>query len=192
MQQSGDSEDVIEEQIEALKTTDKLISAAKKYKPIILEQENKNLLQMTKDKKEQEQYYHNLVTGIRQKAIEAIEAPIFGKQKLKQEEKAIVYDLIGQPNEQTKGYSIYTEIDKLYENGDFETLKLVALLIGKKDSLISYISAGASDKVAENLQKKLRIATDSRINSGNDYDEGEETKPAVQRNQYNNRPRFGR
>lgn len=193
LSQRGETQDAIDEQVEALKTTDKLVSAAQKYKPLILTEQKQQLAKMVQQKKEEEEEYMNLVQDIRNKAIEAIEAPIFGKQKLKQEEKAVVYDLIAEPSQETQGYRIYSAIDALFEKGDFETLKQVALLLGKKDSFINYISSGAADQTAAGLQRKLRVATDSRAAGSNnsDSDDGGE-RTTVQRNQFSPTPRFGR
>lgn len=191
LEQNGDSEDVIEEQIEALKTTDKLISTAKKFKPIILEQENKYLIQISQEKKQEEQQYQQMVQEIRQKAIETIEAPLFGKQKLKQEEKAIVFDLIAQPDPQSGGYGIYSAIDKLFQTGDFDTLRQLALLIGKKDSFISYISTQAANKASENLQTKLRISGEGRSSAAASTLDDDDSPIAIPRNQYG-KARFGR
>ena len=132
-----------------------------------------------------------MVHEIRTKALEAIEAPILGKQKLKQDEKAIIYDLIAQPTPDSNGYGIYNEIDKLFQNGDFETLKQVALLVAKKDAFLGYISTGAANKTAETLQGKLRIAAEGRASTSNNFADDEDQPVIIQRNQYG-KTRFGR
>lgn len=191
LQQRGDEEDVIAEQIDALKTANKLISTAEKYKPLILKEEQQNLSKLVNDQKKQEAEYNNLVNSIRENAIKAIEAPIFGKTKLKQEEKQAIFGLIGHPDEETKGYAIYTAIDHMFETGNFDTLKKIALLIAKEESFINYIATGAANKAAEGLQRNLRVAGE-RSTGGNDQDAGENRINTVQRNQYNNTPKFGR
>lgn len=189
MAQKGESDDIIDEQIELLKTTDKLVSTAKKYKPLILNDEREYLGRMKKEREQEEQQYQALVSNIRTKAIEAIEAPIFGKQKLKQEEKAIIYDLIGQPDPESRGYKIYTFIDNLFAKGDFDTLKQIALIAGgKKDSLFGYASIDAKNQTAAGLQHKLKVATENR--GGSNQDPEDEVK--VSRNQYKTTARFGR
>lgn len=190
LEQRGDEEDVILEQIDALKTANKLISTAEKYKPLIVKQEQHQLAKLVNDQKVQEQQYNELISNIRENAIKAIEAPIFGKQKLKQEEKAAVYHLIGHPDEETKGYAIYTAIDQMFENGNFETLKKIALLIAKEEAFINYISTGAANKVADNLQRTLRVAGE-RSSGGNDQDAIGDKK-TVSRDRYSSHPRFGR
>lgn len=189
--QRGDTEDVISEQIDVLKGADKLISTATKYKPLIINDEKHNLHLMNQQKQQEDREYQNLVLDIRQSAVSAIDTPLFGKIKLKQDEKAAVYDLIGQPNELTRGYGIYSVIDNLFERRDFETLKQVALLLSKKESFLSYISSNASDKTAANLQLKLRSVVDNRGSST--HDDPTEDRKVVERNIYKQQTsHFGR
>lgn len=189
LEQRGDDEDVIAETIDSLKTTDKLVSAAQKYKPLIMQQEKQQLTQMLAEKNQQDQDYRQMVVTIRENAIKAIEAPIFGKQNLKQEEKAAIYDMIAEPQPETKGYRIYTAIDELFEKGDFGKLKKIALILSNEDALLDYISTGAATKTAEKLQKQLRVSTEGRASSTSS-DSGDERR--IQRNQYSNTPRFGK
>ncbi len=189
LSQRGDPEELVEQQIEALKTTDKLISTAKQYKPIIIQQEQQRLAVEMKEKQESERRYQQIISEIRESAIQELEKPIFGKTKLKQEEKAIIYDLIGEPSEQTQGYGIYSAIDNLFEKKDFKTLKEVALLLGKNESFYNYLGTNVANQTAASLEKKLRLAGESRTSSGKDYDE--ESRP-IQRNQYKTKPTFGR
>lgn len=190
LQQRGDDDEVIAEQIEALKTTDKLVSAAQKYKPLILQEEKTQLSQMVSEKKAQEQEYIQMVSDIRKGAITAIESPIFGKQKLKQEEKAAVYDMIAEPAKDTGGYKIYSAIDELFSKGDYDKLRKIALILTKEEALLEYISTGASAETAKKLQTKLRVAGDRSNSTGGD--DGGETRTPIQRNQYSANPRFGR
>lgn len=190
LQQRGDPEDVINEQIDSLKASDRLISTAKKYKPLILQEEKANLQRMAAQKRQEEQEYNEMVDSIRDTAIKAIETPIFGNIKLKQQEKFAIYELIAEPSPELQGYPIYAKIDEMYEKGDLETLKLLALLTVNKDALFAYISSGASNKTAENLQKKIRLATDSKASGGSDPDV-DQNRPVIQRKQYG-QVRFGR
>ncbi len=192
MEQRGDPEEVIASQIEALKTTDKLISTAKQYKPIIIQQEQKALQQQMKAEEDNQKQYLQIVNDIRSNALTAIEKPIFGKQKLKQDEKAAIYDLIAEPSEETQGYGIYTAIDKLFDSKDFETLKELALLLSKKDSFYNYLGTTVANQTAASLEKKLRLAGDAHKSSGNDFNEEGTGNPSVTRNQFNKKPSFGR
>lgn len=187
--QRGDPDEVIDQQIEALKTTDKLVSTAKQYKPIIMQQEQQFLARQMAEKQEEDKRYMQMVSELREAAIQELEKPIFGKTKLKQEEKAVIYDLIGEPSQDTQGYAIYSAIDGLFEKKDFKTLKEIALLLSKSDSFYNYLGANVANQTAASLEKKLRIAGESRTTSGKDYDE--ENRP-IQRNQYKTKPTFGR
>lgn len=179
MEQRGDPEEVITSQIEALKTTDKLISTAKQYKPVIVNQEKQVLAQQVRQAELEKQAWAQEVNDIRTKAYQEIEKPFFGKSNLKRDEKAAIFNLIAQPSEETKGFAIYDEIDKLFAKRDFETLKQVALLVAKKDSFYNYVGIDTADKTANSLKRKLQAAVDSRSSSGNDYDE--ERIPSVTR-----------
>lgn len=193
MEQRGDPEEVITSQIEALKTTDKLIATAKQFKPIIIQQEQQALTLQMQEQQAQQKEYIQLVTDIRNNALAAIEKPLFGKTKLKNEEKAAIYDLIAEPSEQTQGYGIYSAIDSLFDKKDFETLKELALLLTKKDSFYGYLGTSVANQTAASLEKKLRVAGDSHKASGNDFDEEDINKQAsVTRNQFNRKPSFGR
>ncbi len=190
LEQRGDPKEVIDSQVESMKTSDTLIKTAKQYKPLILQEEQRNLAQMVQENKRREQEYIKIVDNVRGGVVKAIEAPIFGKQNLKREEKVAIYNLIAEPSEELGGYPIYNAIDSLFEKGDFETLKKVALLLAKEDSFVGYISTSTANKTAEELQRKLRLAADSKA-TGNDIDTGD--NPVIQRNQYkSSTPRFGR
>ena len=190
LRQKGENEDVIEDQIEALKTTDKLTSTAKKLKPIILQGETQRLEQMKKQEEEQRIAYLNMVRDYRNKAITAIDSTAFGKQKLKQDEKIAIYDLIGQPQQETQGYGIYNAIDELFEKEDFSTLAQVALFLTHRDSFTSYLNNLAANKTAESLQTKLRLSTETKLQGAEPLIEETQT---IDRNHYSSgRPRFGR
>lgn len=191
MEQRGDSEEIINSQIEALKTTDKLLSTAKQMKPLIIQQEQLALQQQMQEKKAAQLQYVQLVSDIRNNALAAIEKPIFGKQALRKEEKAAIYDLIAEPSEETQGYGIYSAIDNLFDKKDFETLKEVALLLSKKDSFYNYLGTTVANNTAAALQKKLTLATETHRSSGNDFNEETSNRKTVTRNQFNRTPRFG-
>ena len=192
LEQRGDPAEAIESQIDALKTTDKLIATAKQYKPVILQQEQQALALQVQEQKRREQEYLQIVSGIRENAVKAIEQPLFGKTKLKQEEKAAIYDLIAEPNSETQGYGIYSAIDQLFDKGDFDTLRQLALLIAKKDSFYTYLNSSAAQTTAAALQKKLTVAGDSRTASGNKDFVEDPDNPVVQRKQFSQQVRFGK
>lgn len=190
MEQRGDPDDVIQENIDSLKQSNNLVSTAKKYKPIILQQEQQSLQAQQREKVQQDQEYLQMVSAIREGAIKAIEEPIFGKQKLRQEEKALIYNLIAEPSSEDHGYAIFTAIDKLFEKGDFKTLTKVALLLGKEDAFLTYHGVDVANNTHAGLDRKLKVAGETRSSVGNNnVDEEPVTK--VQRNQFNQNPRFG-
>lgn len=189
--QKGDTEEIIAQQIDALKTTDKLVATAKLYKPVILQQEQAQLQAELRSKQEQERQYMQLITDIRDNALKSIESPVFGKTKLKNEEKAAIYDLIAEPAEDTQGYGIYNVIDSLFDKRDFEKLKEVALLLSNRDAFMNYLGITVANATAAGLERKLRLAGETRKASGNDFHE-ENEQARVQRNQFKSKPNFGR
>lgn len=188
--QKGDPEEIIKSQLDSLKTTDNLIKTAKQYKPLILQQEQAILSRDMKEKQENERRYLEMLADIRDNAIKSIEKPLFGKTKLKQEEKAAIYDLIGEQDEQSQGYKIYSVIDNLFATKDFETLKELALMLHKKEAFYNYLGINAANQTAASLEKKLKLAGDSRTASGNNFDE--ENRVVIKKNQFNTKPSFGR
>lgn len=192
--QKGDTPELVDEQINTLKAAEKLVPTAKVYKPLIIQQEQAQLGQMIQARKAEEADYLQMVETVEKTAIKAIETPLLGKHKMNKEEKALVYEMIAYPSEETKGYGIFSAIDNLFTKGDadsFETLKLISLLAGgKKDALINYISSGVANQTAANLQRTLRVASSAAASSGNDSGEIEEKVATVNRNQYS--AKFGR
>lgn len=179
-QVAGVPNDVIEEEIEALKSTDKLVSSASKIKPALIAREERNLAQMQEQARQDEINYWTMVQNYEKKARQVIDSPLFGKVKLPNEEKAEIYDMIAVPNEKSEGYGIYTEIDKLYETADFETLREVALLLKRKDKYLKYASQQEVGKVGQDLQRKLRLATEPKGSSGDMDDVStDDVKPVI-------------
>lgn len=182
LQQRGEPEDIIEDQIDSLKTTDKLIATATKFKPMILQDEAAHLQEKMQEAKIQQDNYIRMVSNIREKAIETIESPFLGKQKLKNEEKAVVYDLIAAPSPESGGYKIYNAIDSLFEKGDFKLLAKVALLIAKEEALTNYLSLEAVHKNASQLERKLRVTGDMK--SSGLEEEINDGQPVIQRKRF--------
>ena len=189
MQLAGDDEDIINDQIQLLKDSDKIIDIAKKYKPALVQNETQRLAEMQQKAQLEQQQYIQMVQQYEQAAIESIEKPLFGE-KLSQEEKAVVYDLIAVPNEQLGGYPIFAAIDHLYEKNDLETLREIALLIANKQNYYKYASKAAATKVASDLQRQLRVQFEKdKKSSGKDDPEVETIKaPAIKQQ---GKPRFG-
>ena len=192
LEQKGDTPDLIDEQIEALKTTDRLVSTAQKYKPIIVQEEKNQLAAMVRERKAQEEEWMRYMEDISSNAMKAVDSPLFGKYKLKQDEKALVYQMIGVPSPETQGYPIYMVIDDLFRKKDMETLKQLALFLTNRDSFMNYASQSAADKTATELQRRLRVANDVRSSGGttDDSSSQDDNRPTIQRTRYT--PKFGR
>lgn len=171
---------VIDAQIEGLKASNKLLDVAKELKPELVKAEQLRLKQIDDEETTKLNDYRNTVISIRDNAIKTIEAP-FGSEKLKQEEKAAVYELIAVPNPETRGYAIFDVIDNLFEKGDFEKLRKVALLLTNEDAFNKYITSGALNKSAAALERKIRVAADK----GNQSKDDNSNPPPTQRSQNN-------
>lgn len=172
MKVAGDPQEIIDEQITSLKETNKLITTAERFKPLLVQNEQKRLAVLQKQQEDEERNYFIMVNEYRNKAIEKIESPVFGKQKLKDDEKALIYDLIAVPDTKQGGYAIYSEIDKLYENRDFDTLRDLALLLKKKDAFLGYAGKAVADRTADSLQKKLKVSITTASGAGDDGEDG--------------------
>lgn len=190
--QNGDPDEVIDSSIESLKTTDKLLSTAKTYKPIILQQEQATILRMNKEAEDRKKAYEADSLRVRAEVLKTIEKPIFGKTKLNKEEKEAIYDLIGEPIEEINGYGIFLAIDKLFDAKDYDTLREIAFLVAKKDSFYQYLGNNVANQTAASLERKLRVAGESRSTSGNDFDEEQQQRQSVRRDQFRTKPTFGR
>lgn len=190
MEQAGDPEEVIEAQVESLKSADKLISTAKAYKPIIVRQEQEFLANQARQEEQRQQMYMEMVNDIRKKTVENLEKPLFGNQKLKQEEKRAVYDMVANPSKEAGGYKIFNVINDLYTNNDYTTLTQIALLIAHKDAFLNYLKTDAAHAVAAGIQRKLRVADTAQGGSGNDFTE--EKVSIARPTGYSRQPRFGR
>jgi hypothetical protein len=55
---------------------------------------------------------------------------------------------------------------------------------------MNYLGINVANATAASLERKLRLAGESRPSSGNDYHE--DTNPKVTRNQFKSKPTFGR
>jgi hypothetical protein len=165
LEQRGEDKDIIDETIDSLKNTNKLATTAEKYKPVIMQEQQLQIKKAYEERVKQEQEYYSLISSIRQEVIETIEQPFLGKHKLKNEEKAKVFDLIGQPSAETKGYKIYDAIDNLFEKKEYDKLRKIALLLTDEDSFFKYSGVIQADRVAEGLQRKLRTVTDKASSS---------------------------
>lgn len=185
MKSAGDPQEIIDEQIAALKETNKLITTAERFKPLLVKNEQARLSVMKKEKEDEERNYLTMVNAYRTKAIEKIEAQVFGKQKLKDDEKALVYDMIAVPDAQEGGYAIYSEIDKLYETQDFDTLRDIALFLKKRDAFLGYVGKSVAETTANNLTKRLKVSTTTATGNQTDDDSDNTQRQVIRRTSTN-------
>lgn len=156
--------DLIDEQVELIKANNKLTEYAEKVKPILIKAEEE-YLESEKNKADlKRQNDLELLNFNHQKTIESLESPFLEGVNLTQEEKAKVYNLLATPSKEG-GYEIYHKIDKLYEEGNFDKLKKLALLLENEDSYHKYVSTADLSKSAETLQRKIRISTELKTSS---------------------------
>ena len=167
--------EIIEDQLNTFKENKTLVSLAKKYQPILINEENQRMAQIQKEKALEEQRAIQLISQIHDKAIENLESPFLGKHKLKLEEKQAIYDLIAEPTSPAGGYKIFEAIDNLYEKQDFETLREIALLLSNKDSHRKYMGVSIGNQIGENLLRKLKTTTTATTS----FEQEEPTKPKL-------------
>lgn len=187
LEQQGLAPEMVDQSIETLKTTAQLVPSAEKYKPALLKQETARMQQLIQQRQVEQQEYTKLVNSIREESTKVLEQPIFGKQKLKGEEKLAIYNLISEPTE--GGYAIYDEIDKLYETKDFEKLRKIALLLAKEEAFVKYISVNAADKTHKELEVRIKAANENRGSSANTN--GEQERVVIKKTTYGT-PSFGK
>jgi hypothetical protein len=190
-ERSGQPLELIDTQIESLKATNKILETAEKLQPVMIQQEQRNLQASRQQQLIDEQKRENMILEIRDRAVKAIESPL-GKESLKREEKLAVFELIGVPDEQSQGYKIFDKIDELFEKGDFDKLRKIALLINNEEAYNKYISSGPVQEAAASLQKKIRLAGEKNTGNSKDQDASGLNKAPIQRNNEFRMPRFGR
>lgn len=156
---------IIEEQISTFKDSNKLQKLAADYKPLLVKEEQENLQRIDNQRRIQEYNDLQMIQSIHNNAVQDLEQPFLGKHKLKKEEKAAIYDLIAQPDEQFGGYKIFTAIDKLYETGNFKKLNEIALLINNENAHRNYLGVTLGDNMEEKLMRKLKLTSTASTSS---------------------------
>lgn len=184
LQRRGESPSIIEDQITTFKEGNKLEKLAADYQPILIQEENQKLAQLQAQKEQQDQNNLQMIHDIHENAIRVIETPFLGKHKLKKEEKAAVYDLIAQPEENAGGFKIFKAIDNLYEIKDFDTLREIALLVNKKSAYRNYIGLNSTDVANEKILRKLKdVQTSSTTSTKEEPNTPRLQRPTTQRNE---------
>lgn len=166
--------EIVEEQLTTFKENKSLSKFASQYKPVLINEENKKLAEIQRRKEIEELANLEMIDRIHKNAITNLETPFLGKHKLKQEEKAQIYNLIAEPTEKSGGYKIFEAIDNLYEKNDFETLREIALILTSKESHRKYLGATIGTTVAENLLR--RVKTTETASTSSESQEPEKAK----------------
>lgn len=191
MERRGDPEEVINSQVESLKTAGKILEAAKQFKPLMINEEQQELVRQQREAQLQQQNWLRDVSEIEDAAIKAIESPIFGNKKITRDEKSAIYEMIGTPKG-PDGYQIFQKIDSLFEKRDAESMNMlvqIALLLSKKDAFYNYLGSSAAERTAAGLQRKLQVASASK--GGAATGAAEDDKEIITLNKFNRNPRFG-
>lgn len=146
----------IDDEIEYLKSNDRLLSRAEVLKPLTEQHQLQVTNAILKEKQAtletQKAFWSDYYTSFEKdfynvNDIEGI--------KLKIEDKNRIASLI-LPNQEMGGVPLYNLIDKLIENKDVVTLSKIALLSENPQLFDTYYGTAKSDKVAQSLQLKLR------------------------------------
>ncbi len=155
----NEAPEVIEDQIAMFKENKKLETMAGKYQPILVNEENKKLVELQKQKEQEDLSNLEMIKQIHEGAVANLETPFLGRHKLKNEEKAAIYELIAEPSEEQGGYKIFTEIDNLYEKKDFETLREIALLLNNKKAHRHYLGVTIGEENSERVIRKIKTTS---------------------------------
>lgn len=163
--------DTIDAEIEDLKERGKLQERAEKYKPG-LDKYNEQVVQQELFKKQQEDqqkqyllqsHYNNVVENI-------VNRKEIGGVKMKDADRQYIASTLV-PDDQLGGLPIYTIIDNLLQSGDYDTLARISLLASNSKVHDSYYNTKNSNQVANDLQRKLRVANTQTAGSviGEEY-----------------------
>lgn len=162
---NGLDEETIDNDIVDLKERGKLQDRATKLKPG-LDRWNEQKVQQELIKKQQEEqkkqyllqnHYNNVVENVmNKKEISGV--------KMKDEHRQYIASTLV-PDENLGGLPIYTIIDNLLQQGDFDTLARIALLGSNPKIHDHYFNTKNSNEVAANLQRTLRTAHTPATNS---------------------------
>lgn len=157
----GLSNDAIESEIKDLKERDKLADRAKALKPTLDRYNEQQVAIMAQQKQKEYQQEQAKWKKYQETVFEkVVKSPTVGGLKLKKQDRDLAYAALAHavPN---RGLGIYTIIDSLIENGDFDTLTELALLGTNKKNYYDYIGTSIKAEVAEETQRKLRTSVSS-------------------------------
>lgn len=130
MRLSGDAEDVIEQEITDLKDRAKLADKAKSYKPLVQQFYQRQAQQLVETQQREEQQYMQTIQQNEQKVRATLDLDTLDGIKLNKQHKGAIYEMIAIPREQYGGgMGIYHLIDNLFQEGKFDKLAKIALLV---------------------------------------------------------------
>lgn len=178
MKLAGDSDELIESEIQDLKDSAKLEAKAKYYKPALSKHYQTETQKIIQVQQEEDRKLEAMFQENHKNIVKVLESPNIEGLEFKQKDKGIIYELLAVPRDQYDGgVGIYKVIDNLFMKGDFATLSQVALLLGDKK---------AFDASYTNKTKMLAANTTARIlqtttrTGGAIHDDGE-PEPAQQK-----------
>jgi len=165
-QMKGLDPKTIEEDIDDLKDRNKLKDRATQLKPSIEKYNEQRVNSILAQKQQEEQataqvlqkHYNNVVENI-------IKPAEVGGFKLTNEHKQMVASTLV-PDPKIGGLPIFTIINNLVEEGKFDILTKISLMALDPTNFDNYYSSKVSNKVASDLQRRLRTATSQQNSNG--------------------------
>lgn len=173
----GLDEQTIIDDIQDLKERGKLEERATKLKPSLDNFNQQRIQQAIAQKEYEEQqkaaYLQNYYTSVLENVIKP---ETVGGLKLNEQHKQLVASTLV-PDPELGGLPIYSIIDNLLQQGQFDILSKIALLATDPKSFDNYYSTKIDGNVAAALQKRLRTSHQNQAKSGSAYsNEGSQTQ----------------
>lgn len=177
MRMNGDSDAIIDQEITDLKDRNKMAEKAKAYKPVLQQFYERQTQQLLHEKQREEQEMIQQVQLNDQHIRKILDAPDMGGIKLKNNHKAAVYEMLAIPREEYGGgVGIYHIIDQLFQEGKFDRLAKIALLVadekGFDEAYITKLRMQNADDTIRKLNTSNKAAgptvTDDQQDQDND------------------------
>lgn len=182
MRMNGDPDAVIEQEITDLKDRNKMAEKAKAYKPVLQQFYERQAQQILAEKQREEEQYFQQIQLNDQHLRKVLDAPELEGIKLKNNHKGIVYELLAIPREEYGGgVGIYSVIDRLFQEGKFDKLAKIALLVGDEKAFEEAYSTKLRLQNADNTIRKLNTGNRSAGPTVTDDDIPPEPQPTVRR-----------
>lgn len=160
MRLNGDTDEVIDQEIQDLKDRAKLADKAKAYKPVVQGFYEKQAQHMVAQAQREEQEYFQMVQQNDMNIRKVLDADQFDGAKLKQQSKGVIYELLAVPREEYGGgMGIYHVIDTLFQQGKFDRLAKIALLAGDEKAFEEMMTNKIKFGVADNQIRRLNTSS---------------------------------